>query len=158
MTENLFIDALTLDMQTDINKVKENKAFALRLINDLDKLFYTNYQIEDQQDSVVIRMKRSASSNWYGCFSFTATKLGVKFHSHNLGYYQSNHFKSLGALYEKYKGNGTSAEINFLNNNAGSTRHGHVNFVIPINQDDNIKETLRDIVYLMEQNQYIKRF
>ena len=74
-----------------------------------------------------------------------------------MGYYETKQFKELGGLYEKYKGNGTTCDENFLLE--GSSRHGFVNFVIPIYRNgDNLKESLRDIIYIMEQNQYYKRF
>jgi hypothetical protein len=154
---NLFLDAMDTDQQRAIDEIKLNKAFALQLINDLNKVFQTNYEIVDDQDSVVIRMKRYVSSNWYGSFYFSVTKEGIRFRSTNLGYYECKQYKELGKLYEKYKSNGTTCDSNFLHE--GSTRHGFVNFVIPIYRNaDNLKESLRDIVYLMEQNQYNKRF
>jgi hypothetical protein len=154
---NLFLDALDTDQQRAIEEIKLNKAFALQLIYDLDKVFQTNYEILDDQDSVLIRMKRYVSNNWYNAFLFSVTKEGIKFKSTNLGYYECKQFKELGGLYEKYKGNGTTCDSNFLHE--GSTRHGFVNFVIPIYRvGDDLKGALRDIVYLMEQNQYNKRF
>jgi hypothetical protein len=160
---NLFLDAMDTDQQKAIDEIKANKAFALQLIYDLDRVFQTNYEILDDQDSVVIRMKRSVGSNWYGSFSFIVNKDGIKFRSSNLGYYESSQFKGLGKLYKKYKSSGTTCDENFLRE--GSTRHGFVNFVIPISRDphviingNNLKDALRDIIYLMEQNQYHKRF
>jgi len=154
---NLFLDALDTDQQRAIEEIKLNKAFALQLIKDLDRVFQTNYEILDDQNSVLIRMKRYVSNNWYNAFLFSVTKEGIKFKSTNLGYYECKQFKELGGLYEKYKGNGTTCDSNFLHE--GSTRHGFVNFVIPIYRvGDDLKGALRDIVYLMEQNQYNKRF
>jgi hypothetical protein len=154
---NLFLDAMDTDQQKAIEEIKLNKQFALRLINDLDKVFQTNYEVIDDQDSVLIRMKKYPSSNWYGSFSFSVNKNGIKFRSSNLGYYYSTQFKGLGKLYEKYRGNGTTCDSNFLLE--GTTRHGNVNFVIPIYRvGDDLKGALRDIIYLMEQNQYNKRF
>jgi hypothetical protein len=154
---NLFLDAMDTDQQRAIDEIKANKAFALQLIYDLDRVFQTNYEVVDDQDSVLIRMKRSVGSNWYGSFSFIVNKNGIKFRSSNLGYYKCTQFKELGGLYEKYKCYGTTCDENFLRE--GTTRHGNVNFVIPINRNgDNLKDALRDIIYLMEQNQYHKRF
>jgi len=154
---NLFLDAMDTEQQRAIDEIKLNKEFALQLINDLDRVFQTNYQVEDDQNCVVIRMKRSVGSSWYGSFSFVVNKDGIKFRSSNLGYYESKQFKDLGKLYEKYKGNGTTCDENFLFE--GGTRHGFVNFVIPIYRvGDDLKGALRDIIHLMEQNQYYKRF
>ena len=154
---NLFFDAMDSEKLKAIDEIKANKGFALQLIKDLDRVFQTNYEVLDDQDSVVIRMKRSVGSSWYGSFSFGVNKDGIKFRSSNLGYYESKQFKELGGLYEKYKGNGTTCDENFLRE--GSSRHGFVNFVIPIYRNgDDLKGALRDIIYIMEQNQYHKRF
>ena len=154
---NLFLDSLPTDRVMELEEIKENKKFALRLINDLDKVFQTNYQVEDDQECTIIRMKRSPSNNWYGAFSFIVSKNGITFKSRNLGYYHSTQFKSLGALYEKYKDCGTTCDTNFVME--GTSKHGFVNFVIPIYRNgDKLNETLRDIIYLMEQDQYRKRF
>lgn len=157
MVENLFFDAMDTDLQMAINETKLNKQFALQLINDLDAVFKTNYEGEDQRDSVVIRMKKYPTNNWYGSFSFSVTKVGITFHSKNLGYYHATQFKDLGGLYEKYKDNGAVAEPNFLKE--GTSGFGYVSFNIRINRNGvNLKDALKDIVYLMEQDGYIKRF
>lgn len=154
---NLFLDALDTDRQKELEEIKANKKFALKLLGDLNMLFHTCYEINDQQEGVVINIKKLPTHNWYGSFSFVVDRKGIKFNTHNLGYYYTSQFKSLGALYEKYKDTGTKAEDNFLRED--TTRHGNVRFVIPINRNsDNLKDTLRDIIYLMEQNQYTKKF
>lgn len=154
---NLFLDAMDTEQQKAIDEIKANKEFALKLIYDLDRVFQTNYEVVDDQMSVTIRMKRSPSNNWYRAFSFVATKDGINFYSSNLGYYNSTQFKSLGALYEKYKSNGTTCDTNFVME--GTSKHGFVNFRIPIYRvGDDLKQTLQDIIYLMEQEQYRKRF
>lgn len=154
--DNLFLDAMDTDQKRAIDDTKANKHFALQLINDLDKVFQTNYQIEDLENGVSIKMRTSPSSNMYGAFSFFADKNGIKFCSKNLGYYKCNQFKDLGWLYEKYKDNGTAADSGFLSERNG---HGFVQFVIPINRNsNNLKDALKDIMYLMEQDSYRKRF
>jgi len=153
--DNLFLSALDDNQLKTIENIKANKAFALRIIQDLDVVFNTNFSIENQQNGVVIYIKVSASHNLYNCAKFVATTNGVKFSTSTLGYYRCKQFKDLGWLYEKYKGNGTTAENNFLSNHG----HGYVNFKLPIKEHDvNLKETLKDIVYLMEQKGFIKRF
>ena len=155
--ENLFLEALDENQAKAIEETKINKAFALRLVKDLDALFSTNYMVEDQQNGVEITMRTSSNSTWYGCFKFIVNNNGIKFISRNLGYYKNSSFKNLGGLYEKYKHSGTTAEANFLRDE--NAPHGYVEFRIPIERNDvNLKETLRDIIYLMEQNQYRKRF
>lgn len=157
--DNLFLEAMDIDQQKAIEEIKLNKKFALKLIDDLDKVFQTNYKVEDGQNGVVISTKASPSYNWSGSFKFIVGKDGITFKASNLGYYHSTQFKGLGGLYEKYKGNGTTCDNNFTLEGKDWQRHGWVHFSIPINRNgDNLKDTLKDIVYLMEQNQYRKRF
>jgi hypothetical protein len=140
------------EQQKAIDEIKANKEFALQLIYDLDKVFQTNYEVVDDQNQVTIRMKRNVSSNWYKCFSFIATKEGISFNAPLLDYYSH-----VGKLYEKYKSNGTKAEESFLK--VGGTQFGIVSFRIPIYRiGDDLKQTLRDIIFIMEREQYRKRF
>lgn len=155
---NLFLDAMDTEKQKAIDEIKLNKEFALKLIYDLDRVFQTNYEIVDEQNSVIIRMKRSPSNNWYRAFSFVATKDGIKFNATLLDYYSN-----VGKLYKKYKSSGSTAESNFLME--GTTQHGNVTFVIPISRNpqtiingNNLKDALQDIVFIMEREQYRKRF
>ena len=158
MHDNLFLNAMDTDQQMSIQEIKENKQFALRLINDLDKVFQTNYAVEDGENGVVIRMKTSPSINWYHCFSFVVGKGGITFNCQNLGYYHTKQFKALGPLYEKYKGNGATVDNNVLHGGVLGG-HGWFKFSLKINRNgDNLNDTLKDIIYLMEQNQYKKRF
>lgn len=157
MEPNLFFDVLSVERQTEINTIKHNKAFASKLVNDLNKVFYTHFEIEDQQEGSIIYMKRGASYGRYGSFMFIADKNGIRFKSRNLGYYKNSPFKNMGELYERYKNVGTTADTTFLEDK--DAPHGFVNFLIPINENDqNLNQTLKDIVYLMEQDQFIKRF
>ena len=155
---NLFLDAMDTEQQTAIQDIKANKEFALQLIKDLDRVFQTNYEILDEQNCVIIRMKRSPSNNWYRAFSFVATKEGIKFNAVLLDYYSH-----VGKLYKKYKSSGTTAEDNFFRE--GTTQHGNVSFIIPISRNpqtiingNNLKDALKDIILIMEREQYRKRF
>ena len=148
------------DKVLSIQEVKANKEFALSLIKDLDYVFHTNFQIEDGTDYTTISIKASSSYNNYGSYTFVASKNGIKFNAKCLGYYSvgkgNDHIKPLGNLYEKYKTSGTTADKHFLE---GFSRHGWVEFKIPINRNgDNLLDTLKDIVYILEQNSYKKRF
>jgi hypothetical protein len=159
MESNYFMDAMDTDQRLLIQEIKLNKAFALQLASDLDKVFQINYKIEDLENGVCITMKASASYSDYGSFRFVVSEDGIKFRSNNMGYYKSTQFptKSLGVLYEKYKGNGTKAD--WLLDPKDPRAHGMFTFVIPVNRNSsNLKESLKDIMYLLEQNQYRKRF
>jgi hypothetical protein len=152
MNENLFLSAMGADKVKEIETIKSNKVFALRLINELDKVFTIFYKIEDEQNSVTIRIKKESYHNWYGSFSLVANVNGIKFNGHNLGYYTTTQFKPLGKLYEKYKET-SRADSGFLSS------HGHcfISFFVSEN-DPMLMDKLNDIIYLMEQNQYNKVF
>jgi hypothetical protein len=157
MTDNLFLDAIDSDKLNEINAIKTNKAFALRIINDLRKVFRTYERIEDASDSTSIDMKRTSTSNYYNCFSLLANKKGLFFIANCLGYYgkdDGSSIKPLGKLYEKYIDLSTA-------NDCFKVRHDHGQVVIRIKLDENdidLKDKLKDIVYLMEQNQFTKVF
>lgn len=157
MTENLFLNAIDSDKLNEINAIKTNKAFALRINNDLKKVFRTYERIEDSYDSTSIDMKRTSTSNYYYCFSLLANKKGLFFIANCLGYYSVNKgssIKPLGFLYERYKETST-ADDSF------EVRHDHGRVTIRIKLDENDIELnlkLKDIVYLMEQNQFTKIF
>jgi hypothetical protein len=157
MTDNLFLNAIDSDKLNDINAIKRNKAFALRILNDLSKVFRTYEKIEDEYDSTSIDMKRTSTSNYYRCFSLVSNKKGLFFDAVCLGYYsvgEGSSIKALGKLYEKYIDLST-ADDNF------KLRHDHGYVTIRIKLDENdidLNEKLKDIVYLMEQNQFTKIF
>jgi hypothetical protein len=152
MTDNLFISAMGIDKANEIDLIKSNKAFALRIISDLNKVFRTFHKVEDECDSVTIRTKKAENHNWYGSFSFIADVKGIKFNAHNLGYYTSTKYKPLGKVYEKYKET-SRCDAGFLSDRG----HCFISFNIAEN-DPLLMNKLNDIVYLMEQNQYTKVF
>ena len=171
--QNLFLESMDADKVSAIQETKENKSFVLSLIRDLDKVFHTNFEIEDNTNSTTIRIKASANSNTYGSYTFTANKDGVKFNAKCLGYYSvssgNDHIKPLGKLYEKYENIGATADKGFLDS---TYRHGWVNFNIPIFRSDlhinlnlpkldnkeRLLDTLKDIIYILEHNSYKKKF
>jgi hypothetical protein len=154
MNENLFLSAMGADKVKEIETIKSNKAFALRLINELDKVFKIFYEIQDEQNSVTIKIKKAFNHNWYGSISLVANVNGIKFNGHNLGYYTTTQFKPLGKLYEKYKET-SKADSGFLSEHG----HGHcfISFFVSEN-DPMLMDKLNDIIYLMEQNHYNKVF
>ena len=58
MEDNLFLQAMDPQEVVDINEIKLNKEFALRLISDLSKVFQTNHSVEDDKNYAQIRMKK----------------------------------------------------------------------------------------------------
>ena len=158
MSDNLFLNSIDSDKLNEINAIKNNKAFALRLINDLGKVFQTNHKVEDNADDVISYMRTSPNHNFYGCFRIKADKNGLFFYADCLGYYSVNvgsHIKPLGAMYEKYKKDSKASDA-FISE---TDRHGHVNIVIQLSENDPmLKEKLKDIFYLMEAKGFSKNY
>lgn len=156
--ENLFLSAIGTEKVATIEEIKLNKQFALRLIIDLDSIFQTNYEVIDEQNCVIIRMKRSPSINWHNCYRFIVNDSGIKFSATMLGYHSVDevrypHIKPLGKLYDKYT-EYSKADDNFKNGN-----HGWLEVNLPINRNSNkLKDILADIVYILEFEKYRKRF
>lgn len=159
--ENLFLDVMTNEEIGKLERTKQNKAFALRLINDLREVFVVNERIVNQENSVNIEVyaynKRTPN------FIFIANSNGVKITCGSfkgiLGYYsvknpeQNSHIKPLGFIYEKYCQFTSNVEKSFSENKD----YGWFNFSIPIVNDSTLKETLRDIIYLLEFEKFNKR-
>lgn len=174
---NLFLEAIGSEKISAINETKENKRFLLSLIEDLDKVFHTHYEISDKEDCVEIRIKPNKSYGYHGTYSFFASKNGVRFSARVLGYYECKdpNFKPIGKLYEKYKDFAATADKSFLKKDSIGGAHGYVEFNIPLYRSDliismkdthsekqkpneRLVDTLKDIVYLLEKERYNKRF
>ena len=174
---NLFLEAIGSEKISAINEIKENKKFLLGLINDLEKVFYTHYEIFDKDNYVEVRIKPNQSYGYHGTYSFFAKENGVKFSARVLGYYECKdpNFKPIGKLYEKYKDFAATADKSFLKKDSIGGAHGYVDFNIPIHRSDliismkdthsekqkpneRLVDTLKDIVYLLEKQGYNKRF
>lgn len=146
MEENLFIQAMDQREVESINQIKLNKAFALRLISDLSKVFQTNHSVEDDKNFVKIRMKTSPSHNFYNCCYFIANEKGIVFTSPILTYEHK-----IGHLFKKYENLSKKDRPN----------DDFCTFTIKINiqRDDlNISDKLKDIVELMNLKGYYKKF
>lgn len=154
MTDNLFLNAMDSDKLNEINAIKDNKSFAMRILNNLSNVFRTYDKVQDECDRVVIYMKTSFTSNYYNAFTITVDKNGLFFNAYCLGYYKGGK-KPLGVVFEKYKEWSKDTD-NFV------IRPDNLNRVvisIPLNRNDiDLNDKLKDIVYLMEQGQYVKIF
>lgn len=154
MTDNLFLNAMDSDKLNEINAIKDNKSFAMRILNNLSNVFRTYDKVQDECDRVVIYMKTSFTSNYYNAFTIIADKNGLFFNAHCLGYYSGGK-KPLGVIFEKYKQWSKDTD-NFVSQ---PERLNRVVISIPLNRNDvDLNDKLKDIVYLMEQGQYVKIF
>jgi hypothetical protein len=154
MTDNLFINAMDSDKLNEINAIKKNKGFAMRILNNLSQVFRTYDKVEDECDRVIISMKTSFTSNYYGGFTIIADKNGLFFNAHCLGYYFGGE-KPLGFVYDKYK-EWSKPLDSFVDK---PNRLNKVIISIPLDENDvYLKDKLKDIIYLMEQGKYVKIF
>jgi len=144
--DNLFLNAMDTQDVVDINNIKLNKEFCLRLISDLSKVFQTNHKVEDDKDFVKIKMKTSPDHNWHHCFYFIANKDAILFSCNVLTYKNK-----IGHLYDKYKANlGTEK-------NGDDFANYNINIFID-RYDVMLSDKLKDIVELMNLNGFKKIF
>jgi hypothetical protein len=164
LQENLFLQAMDTDKVLAIAETKQNKAFALRLVDNLNNVFHTHAKTEDGRDACTINIKAKEYYRDGSGHRFYANSEGVFFISEPSGYYEGGK-KPLGALYEKYKDCGvtidgefrkTAVDDSFLKKEQG---YGTVKLKIPIYRNDvNLNEKLRDIVYILERDNFDKKF
>lgn len=158
--ENIFLMAMELTKASAIQQIKANKQFALMMIKDLTKVFRVNQEVNDSENSCIIRIKGKTHYIYQNNY-FVANSEGVFLNFKTLGHYKVDTEKNptimpLGELYEKYKGTGSSAESSFLD---PKNRFGYVTFRIPLDKYDALlHEKLRDVVYLLEHDRYNKVF
>lgn len=148
MEENMFIQAMDVNEVEKINRIKENKEFAISLITDLSRVFQTNHKIESDKEYVIIRMKTSPSYNWYRSFSFIARDSGVVFSSEILTY---NRYTN--TLFSKYK------DVAGTKRDRDNSDFCNTTIKISMQKTDlNLADKLKDIVELMNLGGYYKKF
>ena len=84
--ENLFTEALPKNEADKISAIKTSKAFALRLLSDLKGVYRIFETVNDQQNGVVIEIRRSSNIRQGYGFKFIADMNGVRFVGRVLGY------------------------------------------------------------------------
>lgn len=148
MEENMFIQAMDVNEVEKINRIKENKEFAISLITDLSRVFQTNHKIESDKEYVIIRMKTSPSYNWHRSFSFIARDSGVVFSSEILTY---NRYTN--TLFSKYK------DVAGTKRDRDNSDFCDTTIKISMQKTDlNLADKLKDIVELMNLGGYYKKF
>jgi hypothetical protein len=156
---NLFLESMDTKKVSEINQTKANKEFALRLYKDLSSVFHIVPQIDDDRNYCSIHMMVNSQRTISSGAQFKATKDGIVFIKSLLAYYSvsknNTHIMPLGGLYERYKDSGTTCQDSFIKKDYG---HGQVHFKIPISRHGDNKQILKDIVTIMEQEGYNKKF
>lgn len=151
---NLFLNAIPSDQLAEIEAVKKNKAFFRRLANDLGEVYHIFGQVADEQKSSRYKMYTQAGNVNYSVY-FTADKDGVVFHAYPL-LMRERGKEPTQELYDRYKDTGEArGDKSYL----GSSGHGNVTFDIKLSENDpNLQQKLRDIVFIMSKQYFNKKF
>ena len=144
MTDNIFIGAMTTEQKTDFENIKKNKAFAIKLHDHLNRVFYTHHEIENRVDSVTIKMRTQSNHNFYSAYGFIATKNRVMFFMWN------------ELIFDTKKYNGLVEEL--MKHPKSRCDNKKYALYMDINEDDpNLNEKLQIILKFMD-GKYTKRF
>jgi len=158
--ENLFTEALPKNEADKISAIKTSKAFALRLLSDLKGVYRIFETVNDQQNGVVIEIRRSSNIRQGYGFNFIADMNGVRFVGRVLGYRvlpEGSDIKTFGWIMEKYSEFGSKAESRFMDD--VPQPFGYVDFVIPLKYaDPKFNERIRDVMKLLDKDEFNKNF
>ena len=148
--ENLVLQAIGNAKVERINKIKKNKEFLRRLINDLQQVYTLYVSNRDDQDSTTYHIKKQ--SNYLNTLFFTADENGCRFRTKILGY-KTN----LGWITNKYdtcKGDNAFRGVENANN-----CHGHVEVVINFTDvSANLMDIIKDITRILDHERVSKKF
>ena len=148
--ENLVLQAIGNAKVERINKIKKNKEFLRRLINDLQQVYTLYVSNRDDQDSTTYHIKKQ--SNYLNTLFFTADENGCRFRTKVLGY-RTN----LGWITDKYDTcKGDNAFMSIENPN-----HCHGFIEVVINFTDvsaNLMDIIKDITRILDHERVSKKF
>jgi hypothetical protein len=152
--ENLVLQALGNDKVESINKIKRNKEFLKRLINDLQQVYTLYVSNVDNQDSTTYRIKKQ--SNYIDTIFFTADENGCRFTTKMLGYRKCGTSSwGLGWIVEKY--DTCKGDENFMLE--GTSTYGHVEVLINFTDvSANLMDIIKDITRILDHEKVSKRF
>ena len=152
---NLFLEAQTPTERSTFESIRKNKEFAGRLIDNLARVYKVFIATDHTTNGVTYTITRG--QNYRGGFRFIADLNGVKFTGTVLGYRSipkdiKTRIGTIGWIHDKYFEFGGK-----YHTNADFT---HLDFVIGISDDgdDTMRETLRDIMRIMDFDRYGKLF
>ena len=152
--DNLFLQAIGNDAVEKINKIKKNKEFLRRVINDLQQVYTLYVSNEDQQNSTIYNIRKFA--NYRPTIFFNANENGITFSTKLLGYRKcSTPSWELGWIIEKYdtcKGDSSfNADV--------KKPHGWVDVKIEFTDvSGNLMEIIRDIAKILDHEKVSKKF
>jgi len=152
--ENLVLQALGNAEVEKINKIKRNKEFLRRLINDLQQVYTLYVFNRDDQNSTTYRIKKQ--SNYIDTIFFTADENGCRFRTKMLGYRKcSEPSWNLGWIVEKY--DTCVGDKNFMSDTPQP--HGHVEVLINFTDvSGNLMDIIKDITRIFDHEKVSKKF
>lgn len=152
--ENLVLRAIGNSEVEKINKIKKNKEFLKRLINDLQQVYTLYVSNEDNQNSTTYRIKKEP--RYIDTIFFTADENGCRFRTKLLGYREGARPEwNLGWIVKKY--DTCVGDSNFMRDEAQP--HGNVEVLINFTDvSANLMDIIKDITKILDKEKVAKRF
>ena len=152
--ENLVLQALGNSEVEKINRIKRNKEFLKRLINDLGQVYTLYVSNRDEQNSTKYSIKKQ--SNYIDTIFFTANENDCVFRTKILGYRKGARPEwNLGWIIEKY--NTCKGDDSFMREE--DAPHGHVEVEIRFTDvSANLMDIIKDITRIFDRQQVSKKF
>ena len=152
--ENLVLQALGNSEVEKINRIKRNKEFLKRLINDLGQVYTLYVSNRDEQNSTKYSIKKQR--NYIDTIFFTANENDCVFRTKMLGYRKGARPEwNLGWIIEKY--NTCKGDDSFMREE--DAPHGHVEVEIRFTDvSANLMDIIKDITRIFDREQVSKRF
>ena len=152
--ENLVLQALGNSEVEKINKIKRNKEFLKRLINDFQKVYTLYVSNSDDTNSTKYSIKKQ--TQYIDTIFFSANENDCVFRTKILGYRKGARPEwNLGWIIEKY---GTcKGDASFMREE--DAPHGHVEVEIRFTDvSANLMDIIKDITRIFDKEQISKRF
>jgi len=147
--ENLVLQALGNSEVEKINKIKRNKEFLKRLINDLQQVYTLYVSNSDDTNSTTYRIKKQ--TQYIDTIFFSANENDCVFRTKMLGYRKG----VLGWIIEKY--DTCKGDANFLSD--VPQPHGHVEVEIRFTDvSANLMDIIKDITRIFDYERVSKKF
>jgi hypothetical protein len=152
--ENLVLQALGKSEVEKINKIKRNKEFLKRLINDLQQVYTLYISNLDDTNSTSYRIKKQ--NKYIDTIFFSANENDCVFRTRMLGYRKGARQEwNLGWIVEKYST--CKGDSYFLSD--VPQPHGHVEVEIRFTDvSANLMDIIKDITRIFDREKVSKKF
>jgi hypothetical protein len=152
--ENLVLQAIGNSEVEKINRIKKNKEFLRRLINDLQQVYTLYVSNRDEQNSTSYNIKKYPNS--IDTIFFSADENGCRFRTKMLGYRKGARPEwNLGWIVDKY--DTCKGEPSFMREE--NAPHGFVEVLINFTDvSANLMDIIRDIARILDHEKVSKKF